>query len=91
MELTRKEKFQVQYLLPIQGSLKTLEQVEEILKRINITAEDAGSNEIVEIQFSDEEINFICDMIKVLDQAQKLNLEILPLIRKFLLRSKKNG
>jgi hypothetical protein len=91
MELTGKEKFQVQYLLPFQGSLLSLERADKILKKIDVKAEDAESEEIYEIEFTAEEIQFISEMIAILDQAQKLNLQMLPLIRKILLRSNNNG
>ena len=84
MELTEKEKFQIQYLLPVQGSLKTLEQVESILQKINLRPEDAESEMIYFLELAPEELGFLREMIGVLDQAQKISLQMLPVVRKIL-------
>jgi len=84
MKATKAEKFQVQYLLPVQGSLQTLETVQEILDIIKIKPEDAESDMIEEIELSDAHISFLKNMISVLDQSQKLSLRCLPIIRKIL-------
>lgn len=84
MELTEKEKFQIQYLLPVQGSLKTLEQVESIMKKINLRPEDAESEIICSLDLTPEELGFLREMIGVLDQSQKISLQMLPVVRKIL-------
>ena len=45
MKVTRSEKFQIQFLLPVQGSIETLEQVQQILDKIKIVPEDEQSIE----------------------------------------------
>ena len=84
MELTGQEKFQIQYLLPVQGSLSTLEQVENILNKLNIKAEDATSEAIETVDLTGNEIQFLIEMIEILDKAQKLSLPSMSLIRKIL-------
>jgi len=84
MELTGQEKFQIQYLLPVQGSLSTLEQVENILNKLNIKAEDATSEAIETVDLTGKEIQFLIEMIEILDKAQKLSLPSMSLIRKIL-------
>ena len=84
LTVSRKEKFQLQYLLPIQGNLNTLLMTQRILNKIQIEPGDAESDEVIDIDFDDEEIKFISEMIAVLDQSQKLNLSCLPLIQKIL-------
>jgi hypothetical protein len=84
MKLTGKEKFHIQFLVPVQGSLKTLELAEGILKRINIQPEDAEDGFIYDIDLKIEEISFLQEMIKILDKSQKLHLQSLPVVRKIL-------
>ena len=84
MKVTRSEKFQIQFLLPVQGSIETLEQVQQILDKIKIVPEDAQSIEDIEIDFDNNEIFFLKEMIKVLSQLQKLTLPSLSLVKKIL-------
>lgn len=84
LSITKKEKFQIQYLLPIQGNLKTLELVQQILNKLSITENDQLSDEIVTIEFEEEELNFIKFSIEVLNQNQKLYLAGLSLVKKIL-------
>lgn len=80
IELTGKEVLQVQYLLPVQGSLKILESAQNILDKI----QKFEIQEVNLIDFSDEEINFLIGMINILDEAGKLNIASLSLIKKIL-------
>lgn len=83
IELTVTERLQFQYLLPIQGSLNTLELVDQILKRVKIEEiPDAKSDEAKGFDFEENEIIFIKNMISALDDAQKLSFSSLSLIKK---------
>jgi len=84
MELTGKEIYQVQFLLPIQGDLKTLESVKQILDKLNIKEEDCDDENIRDIELTNPEIIFLENMIQVLSQAKKLNLHGLSLFHKIL-------
>jgi len=80
MILSVSERLQFQYLLPVQGNLKTLELVDNILKKLNITEEEGEREFIFEI----EEIQFLQDCIKILDQNNKLSFQSLSVIRKIM-------
>ena len=82
IELTGNERLQFQYILPVQGSIKTLELTEKIWQKCQVNESDL--NLISEIKFEENEIKFIKDMIKFLDENQKLNFSSLSLIRKIL-------
>jgi hypothetical protein len=84
MNLTGKEIYQIQFLLPIQGDLKILESAARILNKLNTEEEDADSEQVREIDLSIEEIIFLKEMIKVLDEAKKLNIHGLSLYNKIL-------
>ena len=79
------EKGQFGYLLPVQGSLSEIELVVNILNKTKEIG-DGGvcHDEEVEIDFSDQEIEFLKENIKVLDFEKKLHYESLPLIKKIL-------
>ena len=78
INITEGERGQIQYLLPIQGNLKTLEFVQQILDKTNITTGNGM------IDFSEDEFDFICKMIDILNESQKLNLSCLSLVKKIL-------
>jgi hypothetical protein len=80
MILSVSERLQFQYLLPVQGNLKTLELVDNILKKLNITEEEGEREFIFEI----EEVQFLQDCIKILDQNNKLSFQSLSVIRKIM-------
>ena len=80
MILSVSERLQFQYLLPVQGNLKTLELVDNILKKLNIT-EDEDEREFI---FEIEEVQFLQDCIKILDQNNKLSFQSLSVIRKIM-------
>jgi hypothetical protein len=80
IELTGKEVLQIQSLLPIQGNLKSLESAQAILDTVTKTE----IKEIIKIDFSKDEINFMCEMIDCLDRACKINISSLSLIKKIL-------
>lgn len=75
IELTENERLQFQYILPAQGSLQTLELVEQILEKIKINGD---------VEFSDIEIKFIIDCIQYLDNQKQLTISSLSLIKKIL-------
>jgi hypothetical protein len=84
MKLTGKEIYQIQFVLPIQGSLQMLEFATQILNKLNIKEEDIENDQLREVDLSIEEIDFLKEMIGVLDQAQKLNIHGLSLYNKIL-------
>lgn len=81
MKLSVNDRLQFQYLLPVQGNIKTLELVECILNRLRILKED---EEEKEFNFSKDEMDLLKQSISVLDQANKLSLSTLPVIRKIM-------
>lgn len=82
INLTSNEILQFQYILPVQGSIQTLELVEKILNKVNVYDEDI--DKIKKIEFDIIEIKFVKDMIKFLDKQKQLNFQSLSLIKKFL-------
>lgn len=85
LDLTGNERIQFQYILPVQGSLQTLELVEKILEKVKIN-DVKDMNEITKIKFEEIEFNFIKEMIKYLDSQKQLNYSSLSLLRKILNR-----
>ena len=83
ISLTSKELLEFPKILPIQGSLKTLESVQGILEKIKINNESELST-IKNVDFSKEEINFILEMIEILDKNQQLHFGSLTLVQKIL-------
>lgn len=81
MILSVNDRLQFQYLLPVQGNLQTLELVEKILAKLRIEKTDEEDKEFV---FSRDEIELLKQSISILDQANKLNLQSLPTIRKIM-------
>lgn len=81
MILSVNDRLQFQYLLPVQGNFKTLEMVEKILAKLRIEKTDEEDKEFV---FSGDEIELLKQSISILDQANKLNLQSLPTIRKIM-------
>lgn len=81
MILSVNDRLQFQYLLPVQGNFKTLEMVEKILSKLRIEKTDEEDKEFV---FSRDEIELLKQSISILDQANKLNLQSLPTIRKIM-------
>lgn len=81
MILSASERLQFQYLLPVQGNLKTLELVDKILKKVFIKDEKESEAEFI---FEIEEVQFLQDCIKILDQNNKLNFQSLSVIRKIM-------
>ena len=69
------------YILPVQGSIKTLEFVQNILDKIN-DVNDVKDDLVID--FDREEIDFMINMIHVFDKNQQLNLSSLSLIKKIL-------
>lgn len=81
--LTGNERLQFQYILPYQGSRKTLDMVEKILNKVKIS--DANDMEVEkEFKFEDTEIEFMKQMIDLLDKQQQLRFESLSLIKKIM-------
>lgn len=81
MILSVEERIQFQYLLPVQGNLKTLELVDSITNRLKIKDENEKEREFI---FEIEEIQFLQDCIKILDQNNKLSFQSLSVIRKIM-------
>ena len=81
IELTGEEKLQFQYILPMRGSLVALELVASILKKVN--------ENVVNINFEDDEFSLIVEMIAILDSRKELPFSALSLIKKILNISKK--
>lgn len=79
LDLSNEEILQFQYILPIQGDLKTLELVEKIINKVKIEAE-----KIETIRFEEEEIALLVDSIMFLDSQKKISFQSLPLIKKIL-------
>ena len=85
MELNNAERAQFPYVLPAQGSMKTLELVTSILEKITFeTDEEARCEDAVTIEFEDEEIELMKLSIRTLDEAQRLSLQSLSLAKKIL-------
>ena len=84
MKLTGKEIYQIQFLLPIQGNIQTLELVQQILDKIDIKEEDREDEYIRDVKLTDPDLDFLREMIGVLDNADKLNFHGLSLYRKIL-------
>lgn len=81
IDLTIEERISFQYIVPVQGSLETLELVDTILKKVRIN----DSNEKTKkISFDLNEILFLQKMIKFLDSQKKLSFEALSLIKKIM-------
>jgi len=80
LSLTIAECMQFQFLLPVQGNLKTLELVDRITTKVKVY----DNSEIKDVEFEYEEIDFMKDMIKYLDENQKLYFQSISLIRKIL-------
>lgn len=81
MILTVNDRLQFQYLLPVQGNLKTLELVADILKKLHIQEMDEEEREFV---FNRDEIFLLKDSVDVLDRNNKLPLQSLSVIRKIM-------
>ena len=88
LNLTSQEILQFQCILPGQGSLKTLDMVQKILDKSKINDIDCESKEI---DFTDEEIEFMNNFINILDQNQQISIQALSLVRKILKEKKSNG
>lgn len=87
LELSSHERLQFQYILPVQGSLRTLELVEKILDKVKISdVQNIDSNK--KIDFDKNESGIMVDMIHFLDQNQQLNIQSLSLIHKILKETK---
>ena len=81
MILNVEERIQFQYILPVQGNLKSLELVDSITNKLKIKDEKENEREFI---FEIEEIQFLQDCIKILDQNNKLNFGSLSVIRKIM-------
>ena len=84
MILSGKEIYQIQFVLPIQGNLETLESAAQILNKANVKEEDADDEKTRDVDFSNEEIHFLREMISLLNQAKKLNINGLSFYHKIL-------
>lgn len=89
INLTKDERLQFQYILPVQGSLLTLELVDKILNKVKV--DNIDDNESKEFDFENNELEFIKNMINILDGQGKLNFQSLSLVRKILNKENKDG
>ena len=76
MIFTPDEKSNVQYILPVQGNVKTLELVESIL----IKSQSEESN----IVFDGPELDLLKTSILILDERCLISLQCLSLVKKIL-------
>lgn len=82
IELTGNERISFQYLLPVQGSIETLETVEKILNKCKVS--DPDLEKFVKVDFDEKEIELVKASIGILDKNQQLRLESLSLIKKIM-------
>ena len=86
LPLSVEERLQFQYILPIQGSIATLETVVNILNKIQVK-EVLSPEEVVDIDFEEPEMLLMIESVKALDSAGRIYLQSLELAKK-ILRSK---
>lgn len=85
LDLTNNERLNFQYILPSKGSFKTLETIERILDIIKIQeVKETEDEKTVSFEFKKEDIDFLKEVISVLDQNQSLTFQSLSLIRKIM-------
>ena len=82
LSLTGHERLQFQYILPVQGSIETLELVKTIFEKVNIDVKNTENAE--DVNFEANEIDFLVRMINILDQQAKLHFQSLSLVKKIL-------
>ena len=86
LPLSVEERLQFQYILPVQGSIATLETVVNILNKIQVK-EVLSPEEVVDIDFEESEMLLMIESVKALDSAGRIHLQSLELAKK-ILRSK---
>lgn len=82
IELTGNECLEFQHILPVQGSFQTLETVEGVLKKARVN--DSDLEKLKKIDFEDNEIKFLKEMIQILDKNQLIKFTSLSLIKKIM-------
>jgi len=82
IELTGNEVLEFQHILPVQGSLQTLETVEDIMKKVKCN--DIDLSKIKKVDFEEIEIVFLKNMIGILDKNQLIQFTSLSLIKKIM-------
>jgi hypothetical protein len=83
MKITTSEIMQFQYILPVQGDFATLELVESINKKLEVSVNtDKEQNDSVEIKFNNAEVEFLKRHIALLDNCRQLAYSALSLIKK---------
>jgi hypothetical protein len=82
IDLTGNECLEFRFILPVQGSLKTLELVEHILKKAKVN--DTDLEKLKKIDFEEIEIKFLKKMIAHLDKNQLIRFSSLSLIKKIM-------
>lgn len=82
LELSVEERIQFQYLLPIQGSIATLDTVMDILNKIQV--KEVTESDDINVDFEDHEIELMKVSVKALDSSQKLHIQSLELAKKIL-------
>ena len=92
IKLSCQDRLQFQYILPVQGDLKTLGLVENILNKLKITDKNDFNGDPKEFDFFSKEIDLIKNYISFLDENKAIKLESLPVIRKILnINGENNG
>ena len=87
LELPGEEILQFQYILPVQGSLQTLELLQHILEKVKVDE----IKDMITVDFDKDEINFMKNVICILDEKQQLYYQSLSLIHKILKETKNDG
>jgi len=80
LTLSKEEILQFQYILPVQGDLKSLELVESITIKARIENNDMEKV----VSFDENEIKLMHDSIAFLNSQKKIYFQSLPLIKKIL-------
>ncbi len=79
MIITAHEREQIKTLLPVQSDLKTIELVVGILDKIKL-----DEKKEIDIQFNEQEFDFLKEMIKYLDHEKRIFISSFSLIQKIL-------
>ena len=85
ISLTENDRLNFRLILPIQGSLDTLERVERILETLKIdNIKGPGTEKVQNFDFKDDDVKFLQNVISILDQSEQLNYQALSVIKKIL-------
>lgn len=85
LQLTAEERIQFQNVLPVCGSLKGMQLAKQIIDKVKINdVKDINSTDTQEIDFNDEEVQLMQEMISIRNNQQQIYFSSLSLIEKFL-------